>query len=193
MVGPPGWNGPKGPLSDVSHAKATIGLVGSEDVDTSENLSPTRGEEGNHRKDATGGALSLYVAAGDASSARNGPVGISPSAPVRNARLATPSDAALDVRACTVFRIHPYPKAIGRNPPAGASGSATEGSARRAAARGVNDPQAAVAALAEAQPFGVHSGFLGTPAHGFGIVSCAGGAGCPSCARACACALSSRM
>src|SRR5437763_7881213 len=101
--------------------------------------------------------------------------------------------APLTFALARVFRIHPYPKAIDRNPPPGASGSATEGSARRAAARGVNDPQAAVAALAEAQPFGVHSGFLGTPAHGFGIVSCAGGAGCPSCARACACALSSRM
>src|SRR2546428_12248652 len=95
VVGPPGWNGPKGPLSATSHANPTIGLVRSEDVDTSENLSPTRGEEGNHRIDATGGALSVYVAAGDVSSARNGAASISPSVPVRKARVATPGDGVL--------------------------------------------------------------------------------------------------
>src|SRR2546427_932931 len=110
VVGPPGWNGPKGPLSATSHAYPTIALVRSEDVDTSENLSPTRGEEGNHRIDATGGALSVYVAAGDVSSARNGPASLSPSVPVRKARLATPSDAVLDFRGRTAFRIHLYPK-----------------------------------------------------------------------------------
>ena len=49
------WNVPKDPLPETSHAYATIGLVRSEDVDTSANRSPTRGEVGNHRKEATGG------------------------------------------------------------------------------------------------------------------------------------------
>src|SRR6266516_898874 len=117
VVGPPAWNGPKGPLSATSHPYPAIGLVRSEDVDTSENLSPTRGEEGNHRKDATGAELSVYVAAGAASCARKSPAGTSPSAPVRKARLPTPSDAVLDIRARTAFRTLLYPKATGRNAP----------------------------------------------------------------------------
>src|SRR4029077_9902046 len=104
-VGPPGWNAPKGPLSETSHAYPTIGLLRSEDVDTSENLSATPGVEGNQRKDADGAALSLYVAAGAFSSARKGGAGISPSVPVRTARPATPSDAVLDVRARTALLI----------------------------------------------------------------------------------------
>src|SRR5439155_6760769 len=149
----------------------TIGLVASEDVDTSENLSPTRGEEGNQRKDATGGALSLYVAAGDLSSAHNGPAGISPSVPVRKARLATPSDAVLDVRASTPFRIYLYPKATGRNAPGFALAARRGlGAPRRGLRTQVSDPQAATAALAhQAQPGPFHIGFFGTPAQRVGI------------------------
>jgi hypothetical protein len=66
VSGPPGTNAPNDPSSDTSQAYLTIGLVRSVEVDTSETFSPTRGDRGYQMKDATGAALSLYVAASGA-------------------------------------------------------------------------------------------------------------------------------
>src|SRR5437588_4623993 len=60
-AGPPALNSPNGPLSEVSHAKATIGLARSDEVETRVKRSPTRGKDGNHSKAAVGAAARVYV------------------------------------------------------------------------------------------------------------------------------------